>query len=417
MSILEVPLKTSPRAVALALVVPLFAIPGHASDTAGSKDWPGLWGAARDGVTTMRLGLGETPSARVLWKRRIGSGFSGISVAGGRGFTGESDGVSDNVIAFDLATGRETWRVPLGPTYRGHSGSKDGPISTPTIDESRAFIIGPKGVLLALDAATGRELWRHDLKTEFGAPEPVYGFGVSPLVAGSRLIVQAGGATHNVVAFDKVNGKLLWAANHSKATGYASPVFATLAGRSQIVVHAGDLIHGVSPEDGSLLWSHPLGAPVEAARPPLILPGDRILVSRWEDSRLLQIEKADQGLKVREVWNSPRLRGSYSPTVLHEGHLYAMGGPNLLCVDPATGSIVWREKVYPGSLILVDGHLMHLGEQSGELRVAKASSTGYKERVKVAVFNAGATSSTTPSFADGRVLMRNVEEIVALEIK
>ncbi len=410
-------MKASPNAAVPMLAVLLFAVSGHASDTTGSKDWPGLWGAARDGVTVTRLGLGETPSARVLWKRRIGSAFSGISVAGGRGFTGESDGTSDNVVAFDLATGRETWRVPLGPTYRGHDGSKDGPIATPTLDEGRVFIISAKGALLALEAASGRVLWRHDLKADFGAAEPSYGFGASPLVAGSRLITQIGGATHNLAAFDKATGKLLWAVNHSKATGYASPVLGTVAGRSQIVVHAGDLVYGASPDDGSLLWSHPLGPPVEADRPPLILPGDRVLLSRWEDSRLLQIEKGDQGFKAREVWKSPRLRGSYSPTVLHDGHLYAMGGPNLLCVDPANGNIVWREKVYPGSLILVDGHLLHLGEQSGELRVARASPTGYKERVKVAVFNAGATSSTTPSFADGRVLLRNVEEIVALEIK
>ncbi len=410
-------MKATQEAVVLALVVPLFAVSGNASDTAGSRDWPGLWGAARDGVTATRLGLGETPSARVLWKRQIGSGFSGISVAGGRGYTGESDGTSDNVVAFDLATGRETWRVRLGPTYRGHSGSKDGPISTPTLDESRAFIIGPKGVLVALDAATGREIWRHDLKTEFGAPEPVYGFGVSPLVAGSLLIVQAGGTTHNLVAFDKVNGKLVWAANHSKATGYASPVLATLAGRSQIVVHAGDTVYGAAPEDGALLWSHTLGPVIESDRPPLVLPGDRVVLSRWEDSRLLQIERSAAGLAAREVWKSPRLRGSYSPTVFHGGHLYAMGGPNLLCVDPATGNIVWREKVYPGSLILVDGHLLHLGEQSGELRVAPASPSGYRQRLKAAVFNAGATSSTTPSFAEGRVLMRNVEEIVAMELK
>ncbi len=401
----------------MAVGVVLAAASGYSHDRGGSTDWSGLWGSARDGVTAMRLALGETPSARVVWRRPIGSGFSGISAAAGRGFTGESDGTDDYVAAFDLATGRETWRARLGPTYRGHDGSKDGPISTPTLDEGRVFIVGPKGGLLAFDAATGRVLWRHDLRVDFGAPEPTYGFGVSPLVAGDRLIVAAGGATHNLAAFDKVSGKLRWAVNHSKATGYASPVLATLAGRSQIVVHAGDAVYGASPEDGALLWTHPLGPPVEADRPPLALPGDRVLLQRWEESRLLQIERGAGGLTVREVWKSPRLRSSYSPTILHEGHLYAMGGPNLLCVDPANGNIVWREKVYPGALIMVDGHLLHLGEQSGELRVASASPSGYRQRLKTPVFNAGATSSTTPSFALGFVLMRNVEEIVALELR
>jgi outer membrane protein assembly factor BamB len=410
-------LKTRPFIVALGAAAVLSAAVGRPSDGPRSTDWPGLWGPSRDGVTATRLGLGATPKARVVWRRPIGSGFSGIAVAGSRGFTGESDGTDDHAVAFDLATGREAWRVRLGPTYRGHDGSKDGPISTPTLDEGRAYILGPKGLLLALDAATGRVLWRHDLKTEFGAPEPSYGFGASPLVSGSRLIVQAGGTTHNLAAFDKVTGKLLWAANHSKVTGYASPVLGTLGGRTQVVVHAGDSVYGASPEDGTLLWTYSLGAAIESDRPPLVLPGDRVLLSRWEDSRLLQIEPGEGALKAREVWKSPRLRASYSPTILHEGHLYAMGGPNLMCVDPANGNVVWREKVYPGSLILVDGQLLHLGEQSGELRVALASAAGYKERLKTPVFNAGATSTTTPSFGSGRVLMRNVEEIVALELK
>jgi outer membrane protein assembly factor BamB len=279
------------------------------------------------------------------------------------------------------------------------------------------FVLGPKGSLLALDAKSGSVLWRRDLKDEDAAPEPVYGFGTSPLVVGSRLVVQVGGTTRNLAAFDKASGALVWSANHAKTTGYASPVVAMLAGRLQVVVHAAEAVYAVAPEDGALLWSLPLAGASESDRPPLALPGDRVLLSRWEESRMIQVQSGAGGLQATEVWKSPRLRGSYSLTIFHDGHLYAMGGATLLCVDPADARVVWREKVYPGSLILVDGQLLHLGEQSGELRLATASSAGYKERLKTPVFNAGATSSTTPSFGGGRVLLRNVEEIVALELR
>lgn len=395
-----------------------FFLAAASAASAIPADWPGLWGPSRDGAALDRLAVGATPTARVLWRRPIGSGFSGIAAHDGRGFTGESDGKNDFVVAFDLATGRELWRTPLGETYRGHDGSRDGPISTPTLDAGRAFIVGPKGVLMALDAVKGTILWRHDLKAEYGAPEPAYGFGTSPLVAGARLIVQAGGTTHNLIAFDKATGSVVWSANHTKTTGYSSPVLATIAGRSQVVVHAGDSVYGASPENGALLWAHSLGSGGESDRPPLALPGDRVLLSRWQESRLLHIEADASGaLKARELWNSPRLRGSYSPTILHDGRLFAMGGANLLCVDPANAEVVWREKVYPGSVIRVGNHLLHLGEQSGELRVAAASTAGYKEILKTPVFNAGAVSNTTPTFAEGRILLRNVEEIVALEVK
>jgi hypothetical protein len=64
----------------------------------------------------------------------------------------------------------------------------------------------------------------------------------------------------------------------------------------------------------------------------------------------------------------------------------------------------------------VDGHLVILGEQSGDMRVAEASPEGYREKLRVPVFNAGALSNTGPTFAGGRLYLRNVEEIVALEV-
>jgi outer membrane protein assembly factor BamB len=380
------------------------------------SDWPHLWGPAGDGISMAQLNPSTTPRVREVWRRKIGSGFSGIAVAGARGYTGESDGNDDHAVAFDVATGRELWRARLGPTYRGHSGSKDGPISTPTADDGRVFIVGPRGGLFALDSATGRVLWQHDLKAEYKAADPVYGFGTSPLIVGNLLVVQVGGETHNLAAFDKKTGKLAWAAAHTKTNGYSSPAFGTLGGRPQIVVHANDSVFGVAPEDGSLLWKQAIDTSEEASRPPIVLPGDRILVGRWADSRLFQVRAEGGQLRASQVWNSPRLRSSYSPPVLKDGSLFGFGGSYLVCVNAEDGSIRWREKVYSGSLILVDGHLVVLGDSSGDLRIVEATPAGYREKVRQPVFNAGATSSTTPSFGSGRILVRNVEEIVALEV-
>lgn len=350
-------MKPIQKAAILALVVPLFAIPGQANDTPGSEDWPGLWGSARDGVTATRPGLSETPSAGVVWKRQIGSGFSGISVSGGRGFTGESDGTFDNVVAFDLASGREAWRVPPGPTYRGHDGSKDGPIATPTLDEGRVFIISAKGALLALDASSGRVLWRHDLKADFGAAEPSYGFGASPLAAGSRLVAQVGGATHNLAAFDKATGRLLWAVNHSKATGYASPVLGTLGGRIQVVVHAGDTVYGAAPEE-----RHAIG-------------------------------------------------GGRSGVVISEGRLFALVTDGevqqALALDATSGKVLWQVPVGPH----VDASMAPVSAPAVE-----ATPAGYREKAQIEALNRGAQTETPPSFAAGMISVRNDEEIVAIAV-
>jgi outer membrane protein assembly factor BamB len=278
-------------------------------------------------------------------------------------------------------------------------------------------MVGPHGALVALDAGSGRVLWRHDLQAEYGAPPPHYGFGTSPLVAGELVVVQAGGAkAHNMVAFDKRSGRLAWSVAHAAATGYATPVLATVGGVAQLVAVSGDKVLGIRPADGSLLWSHTLPAEAERSRPPLVLPDGRVLVPSWTESIMLRVAATGGAFAVSELWRSPRLKQSYSPTVFHGGHLYGFNGGWLVCASPDDGAVVWRQKVYSGSLILVDGHLVILGDNSGDLRIAEASPGGYREKLKAPVFNAGAASATGPSFGDGRLLLRNVEEIVALEI-
>jgi outer membrane protein assembly factor BamB len=394
---------------------------GWASSGEGAADWPRLWGPAGDAraLASGPFSPGKPIRVRELWRRPLGSAFAAVSIVGHRGYTGISDGERDHVVALDVATGRELWRSCLGPTYRGHDGSKDGPVSTPTVDGGRVFALGPHGVLMALDAGSGKQLWQHDLVAELGAKAPAYGFGTAPLVVGARLIVQAGGATqHNLVAFDTSDGRLLWSVQHSNATGYASPVKATIAGEEQVVVLAADKLFAVRPRDGGLLWSHSLGTSSgEASRSPLILPGDRVLAPTGSESVLVQVSGRDGAFTASERWKSPRLKGSFSPTVYHDGFLYGFNGGFLTCLDLETAEPKWRERVYGGSLILVGGHLVVLGESSGNLHVAEATEAGFREKVKLPVFNAGAASVTGPSFGDGLLLLRNVEEMVAFEVE
>lgn len=402
------------------LVLPLaIAASAFASAAPGAEDWPQLWGPGATGAVEAEATGGV--ALRELWRRPIGSGFSGIAVSGGHGYTGESDGVSDQAIAFDVATGRTLWRAALGETYRGHDGSRDGPIATPAVSEGRVYMAGPRGVLLALDAASGRELWRRDLLAEPGLKAPFYGFGASPIVAAGRVVVQVGGPEKSgLAAFDAASGRPAWSAlvaeTKGDSSGYAAAVPVAIAGELQLAVTAHDRVFAVRAEDGALAWSHPLGASEEPTRSPLALPGDRVLVSRNDGTILLQLAREGGGFRASEAWRSPRLKGGLSPTVHEAGSLYGFGGQFLLCVDARTGEPRWREKTNSGALIRVGRRLLLLGELSGLLRVVEASSSGYRELARAPAFNAGAQSSTGPSYAGGRVFVRNVEEMAAYEL-
>ena len=379
-----------------------------------AASWPGLWGPLRNGESVSAVSA-SLASAKELWRRKSAGGYSEVAVADGRAITMELRDGSDFVVAFDADTGRERWAVRVGPTFKGHTGSSDGPIATPSIDGDLVFAAGPHGVLVALDAATGAERWRHDLVREYGAAVPAYGFASSPLVVNGRVLISTGGPdSRGLLAFDRATGRLAWSAPHAKKAGYSSAVLATLAGTRQVVAAAGDRIFAVSPDSGALLWSIAgLGADKELSNPPIVVPGDRVLYSSWDESVMLRISRQGSAFTAAEVWRSSRLRAYNGPTVHRDGLLFAFVGPWLVCADVEKGEIRWREKIGEGTLVGLGAQLLVLGQTSGDLRLVAASPEGYRELSRARVFTPEVTSVTGPSVSANRIYLRNLQEIVA----
>ena len=389
-----------------------------AANDVASGNWPGLWGPARNAVTTGDL---RTVGGKVetVWRRPVAGGYSEIAVLNGRAFTLElRDGV-DYIVALDAATGKEHWSVRIGPTYRGHGGSDDGPISTPAVDGSDLFALGPHGLLIAVDVATGRERWRHDLVREFSAAAPTWGFAASPLVDDGRVIIPTGGPdSRGLLAFDRATGRLLWNAGVSRVTGYSSAISATIAGVRQIVSVASDRVFGVRPSDGQLLWSAPgPGGNIEVSNSPIVLPGDRLLLSNWEGSVLVKVESGGSEMSARELWRSNRLRNANGPAVYRDGHLYGFAGAILVCVDAETQEIKWRERTGAGTLIAVGSQLVVLGDGTGEMLIADLSPDKFTLRHRLRALPDGVRAVTGASFADGRFYVRNLREVVALRLR
>ena len=375
--------------------------------------WPGLWGPARDGVAPA---MSAAPrGVKQMWRRPVAGGYSEVAIAGERVYTMEMrDGV-DYVVAMDARTGSEQWRASIGPTYRGHEGSHDGPISTPAVQGNEVFALGPNGHLVGLDATTGKDLWRHDLVKEFNAVAPAYGFASSPLIEGQLVYVPTGGEkSPGLLALDRRSGRLVWSAAPGQNASYASPVIGTLAGTRQVISAAGDRIFAVTPDAGRILWSvKGPGSGEGVANAPIILPDDRVLLTFWTDAVMLKVTRDGDTFTTSEVWRSPRLRSAYSPTIFRDGFLYGFSGPFLLCMDAATGDIRWRERLYEGTLIGMGPHLLVLSRGSGNLHLVNASPAGFSEVFQAPVFTPGATSITGPSVTGNRVFLRNVEEIAA----
>ena len=356
----------------------------------------------------------------ILWKKSLGSGYSGISVAEGRVVTMFSDGEFDNLVALDAATGREIWRYEIATTYVGHGGSDSGPSSTPIVEGSVVYGLGPKGELFAVSMADGTPIWTRKIEDELGARAPFWGFTTTPIVEGELLIVQTGGPDRgSVSAFDKGTGVLVWSLGDDPVS-YQSPKVMTLLGQRQVVAVGDTRMMGIVPSTGEILWTHAHStSSIEGSSQLVAVADDKFLLtpsssgSGWQrDGTLYQVHKVDGRVAVVELWQSNAIKNSYAVPVLYESYLYGFSGGFLTCVDPATGEEVWKSRPPTGwDLVRVDGSLV-IFAPSGDVVAVEATPEGYREQARVHLSDPGSFSA--PSVGGGRIFVRNHTDIAAI---
>src|SRR5690349_11335879 len=102
------------RRLPILLSVSLLA--GRLMGIALAADWPQFRGPNRDGVSRETGLLKNWPAGgpKVLWKAPMGDGYSHLTVSKGRLFTLFGEGNNDVAAAWDAATGKQLWKVPLG---------------------------------------------------------------------------------------------------------------------------------------------------------------------------------------------------------------------------------------------------------------------------------------------------------------
>ncbi|MFQ5526395.1 MAG: PQQ-binding-like beta-propeller repeat protein [Thermoanaerobaculia bacterium] len=397
----------------LATVLALALIPATA--VSASSTWPHLRGPGMDGRVSSELDLGEAPALELAWKVPLGSGYSGIAVADGRAVTSFSDGTSDVVAAFDLTTGREIWRHAHDSVNKARDGSDDGPLSTPLLAQGHAFVVGAKGELVALRLEDGALTWSRALEEDFGSEMPHFGFSTTPILAEGKLIVMTGGSEGRAIsALDPKTGETLWSQGSEKVDDQM-PMAMELAGRLQIIAVTGKKLQGRSPEDGSVLWTHEFGEQdwVGSSTPTYAGPNQFLIFANGE-AVVFGVGITDGEYAVSELYRSKTLGNGYALPVYREGYLYGFRGQVLSCMNAGNGERVWRSRPPGGrGLILVDDKLVVFGA-NGMVVVADASPDGYRERARIEAL--ASSAYTWPAFADGKVLVRNLEEMAAVRL-
>ncbi|MFN0068196.1 MAG: PQQ-binding-like beta-propeller repeat protein [Limisphaerales bacterium] len=390
-----------PRLLAISILASL-SVPG-----AYAGDWPRWRGPNLDGISTETGWSTEWPDdgPRQLWKAKVGTGMSSVTVANGRAYTmGNRDG-QESVYGFDAESGKELWKHtyehPLDPKYY-----VGGPSATPTVDGDTVFALSRRGDLFALDTASGAVRWQKNLAEEIGAKLLEWGFASSPLVDGDRLILNVGTAG---TAVDKKTGKVVWSTGPDMA-GYATAVPMQHGGGKLFLIFSAKQLAAVNAADGKIAWSHPweTSYDVNAADPIVVGPGRVFISSGYgRGGALIEVK----GGRPSVVWENKNMRNQMNAGVLVDGHLYGIDGnergkdTTLRCLEAATGAVKWSFKdPAHGAVSAAGGHLIVLGEK-GELMVGKISPAEFKPVARAQVL--GGQCWTVPVLANGRLYLRN----------
>ncbi|MBX3422754.1 MAG: PQQ-like beta-propeller repeat protein [Pirellulaceae bacterium] len=415
-------------------------------------DWPQWMGQNRDGIWHEGGIIERIPDQGlpVLWRTRIGGGYSGPAVADGRVFVtdylAESQELKNNpsardsrsgkerVLCLNFATGELLWKFEYPRQYNISYAA--GPRATPTVDGQRVYVLGAEGDLYCLNVDTGDVLWRKNLPQEFACQCPLWGYSAHPLIHGDLLYTLAGGKGTLVVALNKHTGQKVWGALSSEEIGYCPPSIAEFGGRQQLMIWYPQAICGLDLQSGQELWNYPLAPQYAMSICAPRVQGNLLFASGIGDTAAL-VEFDGHGQPARTVWTGKVKQAIYAAnaTPLWIGDtVYGSDCQtgNFVAVDMANGQRLWetleltaggQRRASHGTAFLVqNGSQSFLFTETGHLVMARLSRSGYEELGRMKVLEptgecfGRSVVWSHPAFANRCLVARNDSEIVCVSL-
>jgi outer membrane protein assembly factor BamB len=353
----------------------------------------------------------------------VGEGYAGPAVAASRVYVMDHDRErqQDALRCLSLETGKEMWRFayPMA-VKRNHGMSR----TVPTVSGEVVVAMGPKCHVVCCDAKTGALKWGMDLVQEEGATVPPWYTGQCPLVDGEIVILAPGGKETILMAVEVAGGKVRWRTPNPlgwKMT-HSSVMRTEINGVSQYVYCASGGVIGVRADDGRVLWQTTdwkIG--IATVPSPVPIPGGRLFLAGGYNagSVMLRVEQADGTWSANAEFRlKPEVFGSTQHTpVFHANRLYGIRPDgDLACLD-LEGRLQWSTGQLRFGLgpFLVVNDLIYALAEGGQLSLIEPGSTECRVLAQADVLE-GREAWAPMAFAEGRLLLRDLKELVCLDV-
>lgn len=387
----------------------------------GASTWTAFRGPNRDGAMhgTHIPTFSSAEPPHQLWKRAVGPAWSSVIVIGDRLYTQEQRGPVEAVVCYDATTGKQLW-AHEDTTRFDEAVSGAGPRATPTFADGRIYSFGGTGILNCLDAQSGKLVWSRDSKNDSQGKPPIWGMSSSPLVVDQLVIVYGGGEVNkSLLAYHRETGNLAWTAPAGQLS-YSSPQITTIAGVRQCLMFHDAGLTSFDPATGKKLWETGTvmkGTPRSGQ--PHLVDGNKLAVAVLDGPgvSLISISKEGEQWKVSPVWASKDLKPEFPDFVVQGDNAYGFDSSIFCCLNLTTGKRTWKDGRFGRGqvILLADQGLLLVVSESGEVILQAADPQARKELGRFQAI-AGKTWNG-PVIADGRLYLRNAEEMACYELE
>lgn len=304
----------------------------------------GRGNAAGTGATDDRL----PDEPELLWELDVGGlGFdAGPIIAEGKVFAADHEG---HVLAIDLSTGKQLWRIKIDSGF----------VASPAYKDGWLFVGDYDGDLHALDAENGREKWKYSTEMEIDS---------SPNFHKDNVLITSQNGNLYSLTFE---GKLDW----KYETGDQLQCGATLAGDKTFLGGCDAHLHIVDVNHGTVVGEpFPLDAPTGST--PSVL-GDLVFVPTYA-GEIFCFDLPTKQIKWR--FKDPALADEFKNSVaVAEGLAVATSrNKRVFAIDVSTGQVQWEQTlrkrsdaspIIAGSRVVIaaaDGRILFFDLKSGK---------------------------------------------------
>jgi len=407
-------------------------------------------GTNRDGIYPDQNLLKVWPEVgpKMLWlTEEIGNGYSSPVIADRKLYiNGEIDSIS-HVFAFDQ-NGKLLWKTPNGREFfgNGFSSSFPGARSAPTVYDNLIYVCSGLGRIACLEAASGKVKWTTDMTKDLGGKINEFGNSESLMVDAKNVYCMPGGSENNVVALDRITGKVVWT---SKALGdavsFCSPMIIKLQERvgtrevrnietgefqskttkypplDIVVTLSKEYLLGINAQNGELLWSlkeDSVKLEGDYCNTPIYADGFIYEISGVEKgSGAFKLELSPDGKSIKPIWKNDKVKNAMGGFVKFGDRIYTTSDDKKLKVlDAKTGQVIEALSGMKGSLIAAD-NLLFCYTDNGYVNLINGIGSKLEVASKFKIEKGTKEHFAHPVIDSGVLYIRHGNALMAYQIK